>query len=113
MAAADDGSQRGGSRLAGIGMLTMRLIRGTGLKSADYNGFSDPYCKISMAKVGPARNCTQKPSRFITCLVTRMLCQLPDDFQRCRARWAWHKFPKRPLTCLQYQSLGFRVNPKP
>ena len=27
----------------------------TGLKSADYNGFSDPYCKISMAKAKISR----------------------------------------------------------
>lgn len=38
------------SSLAGVGMLTCRLIRGTGLKSADYNGFSDPFCKVFMDK---------------------------------------------------------------
>ena len=31
-------------------MLTCRLIRGTGLKSADSNGFSDPFCKVYMHK---------------------------------------------------------------
>lgn len=38
------------SALAGVGMLTCRLIRGAGLKSADYNGFSDPFCKVFMEK---------------------------------------------------------------
>mmetsp|Transcript_44982 Transcript_44982/g.72229 ORF Transcript_44982/g.72229 Transcript_44982/m.72229 type:complete len:899 (+) Transcript_44982:330-3026(+) len=44
------GSELGSATMAGIGMLTCRLIRGTGLKSADYNGFSDPFCKVSMDK---------------------------------------------------------------
>jgi Ca2+-dependent lipid-binding protein len=46
----DVGGGGGDSSLAGIGMLTCRLIRGTGLKAADYNGFSDPFCKVSMQK---------------------------------------------------------------
>lgn len=45
-----------GSALAGIGMLTCRLIRGTGLKSADYNGFSDPYCKLRMPKAAISKD---------------------------------------------------------
>lgn len=37
-------------RLRGVGMLTVRLIRAKGLKAADSNGTSDPFCKVSMPK---------------------------------------------------------------
>ena len=45
------GSNSGAVRsLVGVGMLTARLVRGNGLKSADSNGFSDPFCKVFMHK---------------------------------------------------------------
>jgi len=34
----------------GWGMLTVKLISGKDLKVGDYNGFSDPYCKLAMEK---------------------------------------------------------------
>lgn len=46
--------------LAGIGMLTARLVRGTGLKSADSNGFSDPFCKVFMHKAWLGEKQTKK-----------------------------------------------------
>lgn len=33
------------------GTLHIKLLRGVGLKAADSNGFSDPYCKLNLGGV--------------------------------------------------------------